>query len=327
MVVRVGLLSAAHVHAGSYAASLNALPNVEFVGVWDDDAARGAAAADGWNTAFYPDLEALLSANLDAVIITAENVQHATLTRAAAAHKLAVMCEKPLSLSVEDGEAMISACREAGVPLMTAFPCRFSPVAKRLKATIESGAIGKVQAIKGTNRGRNPGGWFNDLTKSGGGAVIDHTVHVADLIHWLTGDKASTVFAEVDNSFHHKDFDDAGTMLIRYESGMFATIDCSWSRPKSYPTWGDVTLEIIGEKGSVYGDLFAQHFRVYSEETGRMDDAPWCDNIDLAMLKAFVEAVETGNPVPVTGEDGLAAVKVAFGAYASAKSGSASPAG
>jgi predicted dehydrogenase len=325
-VIRVGLLSAAHVHAGSYADSLNALPNVELVGVWDDDTARGKAAANGWNTAFYPDLEVLLSANLNAVVITAENVNHATLTRAAAAHGLAVMCEKPLALSVEDGEAMISACSDAGVSLMTAFPCRFSPVAQRLKATIESGSIGKVLAIKGTNRGRNPGLWFNDLAKSGGGAVIDHTVHVADLIHWLTGDKAATVFAEIDNSFHHKDFDDAGTMMIRYESGMFATIDCSWSRPKSYPTWGDVTLEIIGEKGSVYGDLFAQHFRVYSEEAGRMDQAPWCDNIDLAMVKAFVEAVETGAPMPVTGEDGLAAVKVAFGAYASAKAGAAAPA-
>lgn len=319
------MLSAAHVHAGSYAACLNALPNVEFVGVWDDDAARGKQAAGGWNTAFHPELDALLAAGLDAVVITSENVLHKPLTIAAAGRKLAVLCEKPLATCVEDGEAMIAACSDAGVPLMTAFPCRFSLVARRLKATIDSGAIGKVQAIKGTNRGRNPGGWFNDVSKSGGGAVIDHTVHVADLIHWLTGAKASTVFAEVDNSFHHADFDDAGTMLIRYDTGMFATIDCSWSRPKAYPTWGDVTLEIIGEKGSVYGDLFAQHFRVYSEETGRMDQAPWCDNIDLAMVEAFVAAVENGTPVPVTGEDGLAAVKVAFGAYASSKSGAAAP--
>jgi predicted dehydrogenase len=320
------MLSAAHVHAGSYAGCLNALPNVEFVGVWDDDAARGKAAADGWDTAFYPDLDTLLNAGLDAVVITSENILHKPLTIAGAAHKLAVLCEKPLATNVEDGEAMIAACRDAGVPLMTAFPCRFSPVSRRLKATIDSGAIGKVQAIKGTNRGQNPGGWFNDLSKAGGGAVIDHTVHVADLIHWLTGAKASTVFAEVDNSFHHAGFDDTGTMLIRYDTGLFATLDCSWSRPKSYPTWGDVTLEIIGEKGSVYGDLFAQHFRVYSDETGRLAQVPWGDNIDLAMMAAFVDAVENGQPVPVTGEDGLAAVKVAFGAYASSKSGAAAPA-
>lgn len=318
-MVRVGVLSAAHVHAGSYAACLNALPNVEFVGVWDDQEDRGRQAAKDWNTPFYASLDELLSADLKAVVIASENVLHAELTQAAAANGLAVMCEKPLATCVEDGEAMIRACREAGVQLMTAFPCRFSPVAKRLKETVDSGAIGKVLAIKGTNRGRNPGIWFNDLSKSGGGAVIDHTVHVADLIHWITGDKAATVAAEIDNRFYHGSFDDTGNLFIRYESGMFATIDTSWSRPKTWPTWGDVTLEIVGEKGSVYGDLFAQRFAVYSDEANRVDYAPWGDNNDLTMVSAFISAVESGTSVPVTGEDGLAAAKIALAAYRSSK--------
>jgi predicted dehydrogenase len=313
-------LSAAHVHASSYAACLNALPNVEFVGVWDDDAKRGADAAQAWNTKYHADLDALLSDNLQAAVITAENIRHAPLTKAAAARGLAVMCEKPLATTVEEGEAMIAACREAGVPLMTAFPCRFSPVAMRLKATVDSGAIGRVLAIKGANRGKNPGMWFNDKSKAGGGAVIDHTVHVADLIHWITGAAASTVAAEIDNHFYHGAFDDTGNLFIRYKDGLFATIDTSWSRPKSFPTWGDVTLEIVGEKGSVYGDLFAQHFRVFSDETNRMDYAPWGDNIDLAMVSAFIAAVENGTPVPITGEDGLAAARIALAAYRSSES-------
>jgi predicted dehydrogenase len=74
--------------------------------------------------AFQPDLDTLLSA-VDAVVITAENVRHAELTKAAAAKGVAVLCEKPLATTVEDGEAMIDACKAAGVPLMTAFPCRF----------------------------------------------------------------------------------------------------------------------------------------------------------------------------------------------------------
>jgi predicted dehydrogenase len=313
------MLSAAHVHAGGYAACLNALPNVDFVGLWDNDAERGAGAASVWNVPFQKNLDALLS-SVDAVVITAENVKHAELTKAAAQKGCAVLCEKPLATSKEDGEAMIAACKEAGVPLMTAFPCRFSPVARRLKDTVDSGVIGKILAIKGTNRGKNPGGWFNDLKLAGGGAVMDHTVHVADLIHWITGARASTVSAEIDNAIKHADYDDTGNLFIRYEDGMFATIDTSWSRPKSFPTWGDVTLEIIGSKGSVYGDLFAQHFTVYSDLTNRVDEAFWGDDIDLALIAAFIAAVENGAPGPVTGEDGLAAAKVALAAYRSAES-------
>lgn len=318
------MLSAAHVHAGGYAACLNAVPNVDFVGLWDDNVERGESAASVWNVPFQPDLNALLN-TVDAVVITAENVRHAELTRAAAANGCSVLCEKPLATSKADGEAMISACRDAGVQLMTAFPCRFSPVAIRLKQTVDSGAIGKVLAIKGTNRGKGPGGWFADLKLSGGGAVMDHTVHVADLIHWITGARARTVSAEVDNSFRHGDYDDAGNVFIRYEDGMFATIDCSWSRPKSFPTWGDVTLEIIGEKGSVYGDLFAQHFTVYSDITNRVDEAFWGDGLDLGMIAAFAASVEQGTPVPITGEDGFAAAKIALAAYESVKTHSAAP--
>lgn len=319
-MVKVGIMSAAHLHANAYAACLNALPNVEFVGVWDNDAPRGEAAASVWGAPFIAERDALLDA-VDAVVITSENVYHAELTMAAAAKKRAVLCEKPLATTLEDGEAMIAACREASVPLMTAFPCRFSPVAMRLKATVDEGKIGRVVAIKGTNRGRNPGSWFNDPSLAGGGAVMDHTVHVADLIRWITGAEAASVYAEIDNSINHAGFDDCGTLMIRYDNGLFATLDPSWSRPKVFPTWGDVTLDIIGETGSVYGDLFAQHFTITSDETSDITQGFWGDDIDLGMVAAFVRAVENGDPMPITGEDGLAAAKVALAAYRSADTG------
>jgi predicted dehydrogenase len=316
-MVRVGVLSAAHVHAPAYAHALKTVPNAELVGVWDDNQARGRAAADAWGVPFFETRDALFGAGLQAVVITSENVNHKPNTLAAAAAGLHVMCEKPLATSIEDAEAMIAACRDAGVQLMTAFPCRFSPAARRVKETLDSGALGKVLAIKGTNRGRNPGGWFNDLSLAGGGAVMDHTVHVADLIHWLTGARAKSVYAEIDNRIAHADFDDCGTLFIRYDTGLFATIDTSWSRPKAYPTWGDVTLEVIAEKGSVFCDLFAQHHMLWSDATGRGDEIGWGDDIDLLMVQAFVNAVENGAPVPITGEDGLAAARIALAAYRS----------
>src|SRR5947209_6613557 len=82
---------------------------------------------------------------------------------------------------------------------MTAFPCRYSPVMQKLKAMIDSGSAGKVLAFRGTNRGRNPGGWFIDRQLSGGGAMIDHTVHVTDLMRWLLRDEVKEVYAEISN--------------------------------------------------------------------------------------------------------------------------------
>ena len=142
-MVRVGILSAAHVHAPAYAHALKTIPNAELVGVWDNDVHRGRAAAESWGIPFFENREALFGADLQAVVVTSENVNHRPNTLAAAAAGLHVMCEKPLATSIEDAEAMIAACRNARVQLMTAFPCRFSPAA-RLENTPGPGATDRM---------------------------------------------------------------------------------------------------------------------------------------------------------------------------------------
>jgi len=216
---------------------------------------------------------------------------------------------------------MIEACREAGVQLMTAFPCRFSPAVVKLKAAIESGQIGKVLAIRGTNRGRCPFDWFVQLPLSGGGAVIDHTVHVTDLMRWMLNSEVKEVYAEISNRMNHQDFDDTGFLTMEFDNGVFATLDTSWSRPKSFPTWGDVTMSVTGEKGVLTLDMFAQNVVHYSDKTGGTAWNNWGSNIDSLMMKEFVQCVATGKAVPITGEDGLRAAQVALAAYESAKVG------
>jgi predicted dehydrogenase len=201
---------------------------------------------------------------------------------------------------------------------MTAFPCRFSPATERLKASLEQGRIGSILAIRGTNRGRCPFDWFVDKSLSGGGAVIDHTVHVTDLIRWLTGKEVVEVYAETSNRMFHREFEDIGFLTLGLEGGLFATLDASWSRPKSFPTWGDVTMAVVGENGTLYLDLFSQNLVLYSDKTGGTTWHPWGSNVDTLMLSAFVEAVAGGKPVPITGEDGLRAAEVALAAYRSA---------
>jgi UDP-N-acetylglucosamine 3-dehydrogenase len=311
-------MSFAHMHAGSYAAALAELPNAQIAGVADDDETRGKDMAARYGAAYFTSYQALLAAGVDAVVICTENARHRDMTLLAASAGKHVLCEKPLATNVVDAMAMIAACQQAGVQLMTAFPCRFHPAMLRVKAMVEEGRIGRILAIKGTNRGRNPGGWFIELEKSGGGAVMDHTVHVADLIRWLTGAEVTEVYAEVDNLINHADFDDVGFLTLQLSDGTFGTLDASWSRPKTFPFWGDVTLEIVGESGVISMDMFAQNLVLYSDTHGGISWVNWGSNMDLGLVHAFVSAVESGSPVPVTGEDGLRTVEVVQAAYRAA---------
>ncbi|HVK02621.1 MAG TPA: Gfo/Idh/MocA family oxidoreductase [Armatimonadaceae bacterium] len=318
-MLKIGLLSTAHMHAASYAAQVNAHPAAQLVGLWDDSPERLAKQAQAYQTAPFADADELVAAS-DAVVVCSENVHHRALTEKAAAAGKPVLCEKPLAINPDDARAMVETCRAAGVPLYTAFPCRFSPAFQQLRDVVGSGALGEILAVRGTNRGRCPGGWFVDTKLSGGGAVMDHTVHVTDLLRFLLGSEAKSVFCESDNNLIHGDFDDTGFVAINFESGVFATLDASWSRPKTFPTWGDVTLGVTGTKGTVELDMFGQESVLFSDTAGRVSYAGWGSNIDEGLVKAFVRAVTEGVADEIaTGEDGLRAVEVVEAAYESVR--------
>lgn len=319
-MVRIGILSVAHMHANSYAAAVNSLPDAELAGIWDDDAERLARSCAAYGTTPFSDPDALLAA-CDAVIVGSENIRHRALVERAAAAGRSILCEKPLATTPDDARAMVDACAQAGVPLMTAFPCRFSPAFERLRDSVRSGEIGDILAVRGTNRGRCPGGWFVDKALSGGGAVIDHTVHVTDLLRVLLGSEVQAVHCEADNRLLHGDFEDTGFLALTFENGVFATLDSSWSRPKTFPTWGDVTLGVTGTRGVIDIDLFGQEMTLYDDRNSRVAYEGWGSNIDQAMVAAFVRAVRAGEPVPVTGEDGLRTVEVVDAAYRSVATG------
>ncbi len=321
--IKIGILSAAHMHAGSYAHALAAHSGVSFVGIADPNETRGRALADSVGTTYFSSFSALIETGLDGVVVTSENVHHRALTEQAAASGVrAILCEKPLATTLDDARAMIAACAAQNVRLATAFPCRYSPAFRRLREQVQSGAVGDVLAIRGTNRGRAPGGWFTDTALSGGGAVIDHTVHVADLNRVLLGREATEVYAEISNGFAHGDFDDTGFLTIGYAGGVFATLDTSWSRPKTYPTWGDVTLQVVGTQGVLDLDMFAQSLNHYDDRSDRVSWPYWGSGTDNGLVADFVRLASGENaPDLATGEDGLRALEVALAAYRSADTG------
>lgn len=322
--VRIGILSFAHMHAASYAHSIASRADTELVGIADIDGERAQRMAAQFGTRTFESYEALLAEpGLDAVVVASENVNHRELTELAAHAGKHVLCEKPIATTVEDAEAMIAVCKAAGVQLMTAFPCRYSPVMQRLKAALDTGDAGEIVAFRGTNRGRNPGGWFIDKSLSGGGATIDHTVHVTDLMRWILKDEVKEVYAEISNGIGHKEYDDVGFLTLTFEKGVFATLDASWSRPKAFPTWGDVTLEVITERGTLSMDMFSQNIVVYSDKPDGTQSVSWHNwggDMDNGLIGAFAHAIAHGEPVPITGEDGLRAMEVALAAYRSAES-------
>jgi UDP-N-acetylglucosamine 3-dehydrogenase len=319
--VRIAILSFAHMHAYSYAAAVTARPDAELVGIWDDDVVRGREAAAKYGSSFFPDLSRLSQLGVDAVIVTSENSEHRSLVVCAAGAGIrAILCEKPIATTLADATAMIEVCKSAGVLLGTAFPCRYSPSFDKLLSTVENADLGQILGIRATNHGVCPMGWFVDSEKSGGGAVIDHTVHVADLNRLLLRSEAVEVYAEMGNGMYHQSWEDSGFLTITYANGTFATLDSSWSRPKkSFSTWGDVTMEIVATGGVVQVDMFAQAMNHYSEKNSSHRMVGWGSDIDTGLITDFIAASRGERPSRLaSGIDGLKALEVAIAAYESA---------
>lgn len=315
--MKFGIISFAHGHAYSYANALRAIEGVEVAGIADANPERGQKCAERYDTQYFSDYHELLKTDIDAVIITSENAYHHEHVLAAAKAGKHILCEKPIAVNVKQANEMIEVCEQHGVILQTAFPVRFNSAVAEAKKIVDSGKLGKIIGIKGTNRGTNPGGWFVDKALSGGGAVMDHTVHVVDLIRWFTGAEATEVYAEAGHDMvNDYNIDDCGIVTMEFDNGMFATLDCSWSRNPSFPTWGDVTMEIVGSEGTLSVNAFGQKVNVYSEANGAKWNF-WGDDMNLGLVDDFVDAVKHNRAPSITGVDGMRAVEVVEAAYAS----------
>lgn len=312
MTVRVALLSMAHVHAPSYATCLAGTEGAELAVIWDDDAARGRAAAQAYGCSFEPDLGKALD-SCDAVVIASENLRHGELIEQAAIRGKAILCEKPVAASEAERARIQTVVERTGVKFATAFPCPFSPNFARLKARLDAGEIGELIAAQTTNRGTFPGGWFAEAEHSGGGAAIDHVVHVADLLRRLIGANPERVIAKGNNHMVGGAVEDCAMVVLEYPGKVFASLDASWSRPASYKTWGDVTLTLTGTAGVLEANLFGQALDLY-ENSSKHTWAGYGSNLDAAMVRNFIAYVN-GTAEPLSSlSDGLAASSVALAA-------------
>ena len=317
--MKIGMISFAHHHAYSYADSLTKLPQVEIAGIYDPNVLRGEQAAEQYQTQYFPQLEDLLATDIEAVIICSENSKHKEEVLLAAQAKKHILCEKPIATNVADAEEMIAACEEAGVILQIAFPVRFAEPIRAAKEILDSGDLGVLQSIRTTNRGQNPLEWFVDKQLSGGGAVLDHTVHMVDIIRWFTGQEIKEVYAEIDTFFEDTPVEDSGIINMVLTDGTIVTHDCSWSRCDNFPTWGDVTIELFGSKGNLKVDALKDYLSNFQDEGKAANRVFFGANMDLGLIEDFVDCIRAGRVPFITGYDGLKAMEVGLKAYESAE--------
>lgn len=327
-MIRIGILSFAHHHGEAYIANLRRMDGVELAGVVDDDPMRGQTIATQNNARYFHSYADLLAEKPDGVIICTENNRHREIVEMAASRGTNVLCEKPLATTLDDAHAIVDACDKAGVLLMTAFPMRFSAPLLEIKARLDNGDFGEVYCFNATNQGELPTkhrAWFVDPELAGGGAIIDHTVHLVDIMRWFTGSEVRNVYAKSNRIFHADEVQvETGALeMLTFANHMFATIDASWSRPPYWPTWGGLTFEMVTQRGAVLVDAFRQNLNVYRHEWQGSQWIPWGSDSNQAMLQEFAAAIRENRTPRVTGLDGLRAVEVTLAAYESDRTGQA----
>ena len=305
-------------HVDGFSAGFQAHPDAEIVGVWDDDQSRGKSFCEERHLTFIDSLDSLLT-ECDAAIIFSENLKHADHLEAALSADKHVLCEKPIAAHPDHLTRIQKAAQASNRVQATAFPCPHSPNFKSALSKVENGDIGIALAVCATNQGTCPWGWFVEKSLSGGGAMIDHVVHVADLLRRLLDANPVSVQAQTGNNMYGMSWEDTAMVTVNFASGAFATIDSSWSKPSDYHTWGNVCMNIVGEKGVIEVDLFAQGVQLYSGSG--MKHRPSGSNLDQLLVDDFLSAISGSRKPLATLDDGLWASRVALAAYQSVASG------
>jgi len=340
-VIGAGSISSAHL--SSYAKN----PEVEIYAICDlvEERARSAAEKYGASKVYTDYRELLSDSEVDAVSICTWNNTHVEISIAALDAGKHVLCEKPMSTEIDKALALQEAVKRSGKLLQVGFVRRYSGSAKVLKQFIDSGDLGDIYYAKASilRRLGNPGGWFSDVERSGGGPLMDIGVHIVDLCWYLMGrPKVKSVtgntYTKLGNRSNIKNLDfykaadydaskntveDLANALIRFENGASLFVDVSFTLHTKQSV-SSVTL--YGDKG---GAEVEPDFVIVSEKHDTiLNMTPQIDYPGFNMEEGFQNEInhfvncclgraELISPV----EDGVEITKILCGIYESSKTG------
>ncbi|MBI3373313.1 MAG: Gfo/Idh/MocA family oxidoreductase [Betaproteobacteria bacterium] len=254
----------------------------------------------------YADLAALAAdPEIDTVMITSPNDLHCRQTEIAAAAGKHVLVEKPMALAESDCNAMIEACRKAGVALGLGFQLRQHPVHREIHRLIRSGELGDVVMVRGEWHSAY-GPWKNwraAPARAGSDVIGAIAVHVLDLLCWFAGAEVRDVAALVDVALDTGQ-DQTIACSIAFANGAMgmasATRRSAWPL-NSVQVWGTRgTAGGIGTVGMAPAGILRRTRGTDIEET----ELP-PGNLYREQFESFARAAARGASPDATGEDGL----------------------
>ncbi|MCU0512147.1 MAG: Gfo/Idh/MocA family oxidoreductase [Anaerolineae bacterium] len=308
---------------------------VECVAVYNRTRSKAEALAREFNIpAVYDDPAALLQhETLDFVDICTSVETHFPLTQLAVQHRLPVVCQKPMTVTLAEAEQMVALCQQAGVPLYINENWRWQHPVRQLKAQLDSGRIGPV--FRARVDYRNSFAVFDNqpfLKELEQFILTDIGTHILDTARFLFGE-ASRLYATTTRIHPDIRGEDVATVMLTMHSGATVLCEMSYASPREHDRFPETFVEIEGANGFLelshdywiretikgQGTTAARHkpphFAWADPEYDLIHASIYPCQLNLARALRGEEAGET------TGADNLKTLQLVFGAYESARSG------
>lgn len=322
-MIKVGLLGAGRI-ASVHASAITANPKSQLAAVSDYIPENAERLAKQYGSTARTTEEIIADPEIDAVLIATSTDTHSNLIEQATQAGKAVLCEKPVDLSLERARQCKANADKSGRPVMIGFNRRFDPNFAAVKKALEAGEIGKTEMLAITSY--DPAPPPIAYIKVSGGIFRDMTIHDFDMANFLMGAAPVTVSAVgsclVDPEIGKAGDFDTAAVTLTYEDGRIATI-----RNTRRAGYGDQRVEVQGSEGMLQVGNLMETLVTKSTATGVTSAKPVLFFLERYMpayaaeWNAFVEACKSGGALPVTLADGVAALAIAEAATQSAKSG------
>lgn len=345
-MIKIGVIGAGSIseaHLNGYKAN----PEVEIFAICDLNEERAAKTAKKYGaTHVYTDYKELLAnPDIHAVSVCTWNNTHAPISKAAVHAGKHVLVEKPLCRTVEEAMDLQEAVFASGKVLQVGFVRRYDPNAQMLREFVINGEVGEIYYAKASiiRRFGNPGGWFSDIERSGGGPLIDIGVHIIDLCWYMMGrPKVKSVsgnsyrklgnrsnirnlsfYKAADYNADLNTVEDMTNALIRFENGASLLVDVSFTL---HAKQDESSVKLYGTKGGLEID---PEISIVTEKYDTIVNiTPQVDSLGLNFTRAFqaevdhfIENVKTGRKPISPVEDGVEIMKILCGIYESAAKG------
>ena len=325
----IGLGAMGANHARVYAE----IDGVELAAVADTDAARVDAAVRGRGVRGYDDYRRMLAEErIDLLTVAVPTRAHLDVAAQVIECGVPLLVEKPLAATMAEGERLRDLAVAARVPLTVGHIERFNPAVVELQARLRAGELGRVFQMHARRVGPFPER-VRDV-----GVVLDLAPHDIDVMRFLIDSEVVRVQAETEQRIN-TEHEDMLAGVLRFANGVVGVLDINWLTPTKIRE-----LSVLGERGMFVVDYLARELTFYENAHHSAADAQPADwaarhlkgvsegsvhKIPIEKreplrveLEAFVRAVRNGTPVPVTADDGLAAMAAAEALVRAAESGS-----